>query len=160
MAVRTIAGLSSGAMDGHALREAKFNGPTAVALDDTDPVAGPQLIIADGDRLIRCLNLRSEQVTTIAGNVNGPAREALFAGPTGLGVSRSGVLFVAEQVQVSHSLFVAAGRYTGRVVLTHDAAPVVCCTPACHARRTIGPSAAFRRGGRRAPLTVRALAGT
>jgi hypothetical protein len=64
---RTIAGECGGRgdADGPALSAAKLWGPEAVALDTTDLVAGPQLIIGDS-YAVRCLNLRSEMVTTIA----------------------------------------------------------------------------------------------
>jgi hypothetical protein len=103
--VRTIAGRPgvSGFADGSALGNSQFSNPSAVAIDDTDPVAGPQLIISDyNNHAIRCLNLRSEQVTTIGGfgkgHRDGPARDALFASPIGLAVAPSGVIFVADQV--------------------------------------------------------------
>jgi hypothetical protein len=106
--VRTIAGSSKTAAfaDGHALREAKFTMPSGVAVDDTDPVAGPQLIISDySNHCIRSLNLRTEQVTTIAGgskksgHKDGKAVDALFGGPICVVIDpATGVLFVAEQV--------------------------------------------------------------
>jgi hypothetical protein len=115
--VRTIVGTPkvAGFVDGHALREAKFEWPSGVAIDDTDPVAGPQLIISDwGDNAIRCLNLRSEH--TIAGDSrcvgdhrDGPARAALFNSPIGLSpppasclsLSRSDSNFLADAQTVS-----------------------------------------------------------
>jgi hypothetical protein len=47
--VSTIAGTpgAAGVMDGHALREAKFSSTAGLAIDDSDPVAGPALIICD-----------------------------------------------------------------------------------------------------------------
>jgi hypothetical protein len=112
--MRTIAGIPrrNGLVDGPALTEAKFKMPFAVAVDDTDPVAGPQLIISDyGNHCIRCLNFRSEQVSTLAGDrngkfghANGPAHAALFYHPNGLAVAPSGVIFVAEQVRTRHAL--------------------------------------------------------
>jgi hypothetical protein len=105
--VRTVAGDPnfSGLRDGHALREAKFQSVTSVAMDESDPAAGPQLILCDsGSHRIRCLDLRSEQVTTIAGSrilkaghKDGPALDALFVKPMGVAVAPSGVIFVAEK---------------------------------------------------------------
>jgi hypothetical protein len=89
----------------HALREAKFTLPTAVSMDESDPVAGPQLIICDyGNHCIRSLNMRTEQVTTIAGGIrgywDGPAVAAQFQHPNRLAVVPStGVIFVVEQVR-------------------------------------------------------------
>jgi hypothetical protein len=104
--VCTIAGNPErgGVLDGHALREAAFYRPSAVAMDESDPVAGPALIIADhGNHSIRSLNLRTEQVGTLVqsrdgpGYQNGPADQAQLANPVGLAVSPTGVIFVAEQ---------------------------------------------------------------
>jgi hypothetical protein len=69
---RTIAGAAhvNGRTDGPALSGALFTYPQSVALDTSDPVAGPQLIIGESHR-IRCLHMRSGTVTTIAGNENG-----------------------------------------------------------------------------------------
>jgi hypothetical protein len=107
-AVRTIAGTPdvAGASNGHALREAKFNFPCAAAVDDTDPAAGSALILCEGlNHAIRRLHVRSEQISTIAGDcliaghIDGPAHDALFDRPTALVIDPStGVLFVAEQV--------------------------------------------------------------
>jgi hypothetical protein len=105
--VRTIAGTPNvmGHADGHALREAKLYAPCAVAIDDSDPVAGPQLIICGGDHAIRCLNLRSEQVSTLAGDgfgghKDGPLSTATFYSSNALAVTpSSGVIFVAENVR-------------------------------------------------------------
>jgi hypothetical protein len=111
--VSTIAGcpMGAGLADGHALREAQLNSPSAAIVDDSDPLAGPQLIIAEPvNQTIRCLNLRMEQVTTIAGacrlvpvdeadsHVDGLARHALFSSPIALVIAPNGVIFVAEQV--------------------------------------------------------------
>jgi hypothetical protein len=65
---RTIAGVPqmSGDTDGPALSDALLLSTYSLTLDMTDPEAGPQLIIGDC-RLVRCLNLRTEMVTTIAG---------------------------------------------------------------------------------------------
>jgi hypothetical protein len=102
--VRTIAGAHhhSGFVDGHALREAKFSGTTGIAVDTSDLLAGPQLIVGDHTYgLIRCLNLRTEMVTTIAGMhsaasaVNGPALQVGFNAPYGIAVAPNGVIFVA-----------------------------------------------------------------
>jgi hypothetical protein len=83
---RTIAGLpgKSGRVDGSALSGALFRAPASVALDTTDPVAGPQLMIGE-DHAVRCLNLRTEMVATIAGDgstgrSDGPASRAILLG--------------------------------------------------------------------------------
>jgi hypothetical protein len=125
---RTIAGapLTRGYADGPALSGAKFQCPSAVALDDTDSVAGPQwrdgprgwhcghvpisepqrplslqLLISDGGA-VRCLNLRTEMVTTIAGGAergrpDGPASRAQIGSAQGIAVSPNGVVFVADR---------------------------------------------------------------
>jgi hypothetical protein len=100
--VRTIAGLPdlTGTADGHALREAKFHTPIGIAVDTSDAAAGPQLIIADHTYgLIRCLNLRKETITTIAGRMqcypqDGPALQVGIA-PSGVAVAPNGVVFVS-----------------------------------------------------------------
>ncbi len=89
---------------GPALYCAHFNDPSHVALDATDPVAGPQLIVAEfNGRRVRCLNMRTRMVTTIAGvglpmseHVDGPASQAQFGCLGGIAVAPSGVLFVAD----------------------------------------------------------------
>jgi hypothetical protein len=108
--VRTIAGKkpqAKGCADGHALREAQFGSVTSVAIDESDPVAGPQLIICDrGNHRICGLNTRTEQVTTIAGdakggsgNEDGPVSTARMTDPFAVAVAPStGVIFVTEGV--------------------------------------------------------------
>jgi hypothetical protein len=123
--VRTIAGspANAGTAGGHALREAKFNSPMGMAIDESDPVAGPQLIIADyGNNCVRSLHLRSEQATTIAGDcktkdgvgghVDGPPLKAQFSKPIGTTVDPlTGVIFVAEQVPVPSSTLHPAKQF-------------------------------------------------
>jgi hypothetical protein len=102
--VRTIAGAgSSGHSDGPAL-QARMAAPCETAIDETDPVAGPQLIISDyGNHCIRSMNLRTQQITTIAGvarrggHRDGPVAGAQFNTPFGLAVAPSGAIFVADQ---------------------------------------------------------------
>jgi hypothetical protein len=65
-------------------------------------VAGPQLIIGD-ESAVRCLNLRSEMVTTIAGSdvtggADGPASRARFLSVIDIVVAPNGVLFVADRL--------------------------------------------------------------
>jgi hypothetical protein len=104
--VRTVAGRSDyfGSADGHAMREAKFHGPTGIAVDTSDAAAGPQLIISDASNgLIRSVNLRTEMVTTIAGcatawiSVDGPASQTCIGAPFGIAVAANGVVFFADQ---------------------------------------------------------------
>jgi hypothetical protein len=105
---RIIAGTPGtiGSADGSALSEAGFVLVAPVAVDVTDPVAGPQLII--GGNRVGCLNLRTEMVTTIAGPVpghtgpfhgyaDGPASSALFDCVWDIAVAPNGALFVAER---------------------------------------------------------------
>jgi hypothetical protein len=146
--VRTIAGdpNQKGARDGHALRHAQFNSPSGVAIDESDPVAGPQLIIGDYDNhCIRCLNLRTEEVTTIAGHeritghVDGPAHKAKFGAPLGLVVAPNGVIFVTEQVR-------GAAPHVGiHCRLTDDAAALLGLSALCtvHVCRVMAQSVAF-----------------
>jgi hypothetical protein len=99
---RIIAGVSgsAGHADGPALFGALLRGPTAIAIDDTDPVAGPQLIIGDNSA-VRSLNLRTEMVTTIAGSdLDGPASRARFDSVYGIAVAPNGVLFVVDRQNV------------------------------------------------------------
>jgi hypothetical protein len=85
----------------HLLR-AEFSLPTCVAVDTTDAVAGPQLLIGQENGSLRALNLRTHMVTTIAAVfsksitafADGPA---LSAGLRALrGMARSGVLYVLD----------------------------------------------------------------
>jgi hypothetical protein len=106
--VRTIAGSVgvSGNADGPALSGAQLNVPAAIALDDTDPEAGPQLIIGEYDgRRVRCLNLRTRMVTTVAGRgsqgrgapIDGPAlSQATFGAMYAIAVAPNGALFVCD----------------------------------------------------------------
>jgi hypothetical protein len=75
--------------------------PGAIAVDNTDPLAGPQLIIGDGVA-VRCLNLRTEMVTTIAGGdetgrADGPASRARFDSLYDFAVGSNGAIFVADR---------------------------------------------------------------
>jgi hypothetical protein len=83
------------------MREATFGTPCAFAMDETDPVAGPQLLISDSTRnRIRSFHLRTAQVTTVAGDstsgahIDGVACDARFYAPRGLAVAPSGVILV------------------------------------------------------------------
>jgi hypothetical protein len=98
---RTVAGVPGvwDYKDGPAL-SALFRSPSCVALDTTDPVAGPQLMIGDS-YAVRCLNLRTEMVTTIAGGdeqgrADGPASRARFHSVVHIVVASNGVLLVAD----------------------------------------------------------------
>jgi hypothetical protein len=104
--IRAIAGVpgerGSGA-GGPALSGAPlFDSPSGIAVDTTDPMAGPQLIIGDRYR-VRCLHLRTEMVTTIAGGsdwgyADGPASRALFGSPCDIPVAPpNGALFVVDR---------------------------------------------------------------
>jgi hypothetical protein len=73
-----------------------------VALDTSDPVAGPQLIINEPlSRRICSLNVRSQTVTTLiehdSGFVDGPVSAARFSHPCALAVAPNGVCFVTDQ---------------------------------------------------------------
>jgi hypothetical protein len=99
---RTIAGVpdTPGQADGPALAGAQFNALSAMALDMTDPALGPQLMISESCR-VRCLNLRTEMVTTMAGvergRADGPVACARFAGAYGIAVAPNGALFVVDR---------------------------------------------------------------
>jgi hypothetical protein len=104
--VRTIAGQTgtSGSTDGLALGCALFSSPTAVAMDMTDPVAGPQLLMGEMSGAIRCLHLRTHQVSTlvkglrdIKSNTDGPASKARILNARGLEVAPNGAVFVADE---------------------------------------------------------------
>jgi hypothetical protein len=79
---------------------------TAVALDDTDPAAGPQLLIGGNDGRLRAVSLRSRAVTAVAGArrtglkvgplPDGPASRAVFGINHGIAVAPNGVVFVAD----------------------------------------------------------------
>jgi hypothetical protein len=101
---RTIAGVanSMGHADGPAL-SAQFQHISCVAVDTTDPVAGPQLIIGETASRLRCLHLSNGTVSTIAGafdlsgvTVDGPGSRARLSFPTSIAVAPNGVLFVAD----------------------------------------------------------------
>lgn len=80
-----------------------FHRPMYIAVDTTDPIAGAQLMISCGygDRL-RCLNLRTQMVTSIAGDalrrdhIDGPALQAAFGNTFRVVVAPNGVLFAAD----------------------------------------------------------------
>jgi hypothetical protein len=96
--VRLVAGSYEdvGDSDGHAVRNALFNGPTGMAIDTFDPEAGPQLIISDHAHGLRCLNLRTDTVTTLVGRPpQKKTRSQVFNGPYGVAVAPNGVVFVA-----------------------------------------------------------------
>jgi hypothetical protein len=146
--VRTIAGAADagGHADGHALRAARFLGPSGIAVDLSDAAAGPQLIITDHTRgLIRCLNLHSETVTTIAGRVgppyaDGPALDCGIPQPYGVAVAPNGVIFVvsmylgavlrisapkrsADDSSAERFVSVAIGPLSGRKLITSTVIP-------------------------------------
>lgn len=93
--VETAVGSEEGFADG-AAREAKFNTPSAIAIDDDD-----NLYIADtGNNRIRKLDSKG-QVTTVAGTgaagfADGAAREAIFDAPIGVAVDEDGNVYVAD----------------------------------------------------------------
>jgi hypothetical protein len=104
---RTIAGKSGvgGKIDGPAANGALFYKPMCIVVDDTDPVAGPQLIVGERDSgRLRAISLRTRMVSTIAGaggtgsHSDGPAlSRARFAGAiNALVVAPTGVLFVLD----------------------------------------------------------------
>ena len=79
---------------------ASLNFPYALAVDDTG-----HLYIADhSNNRIRCVNLSTHIITTVAGNGTGGfggdgglATAALLGGPSGLALDASGDLFIADQ---------------------------------------------------------------
>jgi hypothetical protein len=85
----------------------KLNEPTCVALDTSDPVAGPQLMIGEdtGGR-VQCLSLRTSVMTTVAGvssaegsfSFDGPASSARFTSICDIVVAPNGVLFVEDAI--------------------------------------------------------------
>jgi hypothetical protein len=100
--IRTIAGVPGkrGRADGPALSGALFDNPSGIAIDTTDPMTGPQLIIGDNG-VVRCLNLRTEMVTTIVGGglggrCDGPASRARFALVYGVAVAVNRAVFVVD----------------------------------------------------------------
>src|SRR4051812_35150467 len=97
---RPIAGAfgPKGCVDGPALSDEQFMDARSIALDTTVLAAGPQLIIGDGSA-VRCLNLRTDMVTIIAGGTesgrcDGPASRARFDTVTDIAVASNGALFV------------------------------------------------------------------
>jgi sugar lactone lactonase YvrE len=93
--VETVAGSEEGFADG-AANEAKFNTPSAIAIDKDG-----NLFIADtANNRIRKIDAKA-QVTTVAGTgaagfADGAANEAVFDSPIGLAVDAQGNLFVAD----------------------------------------------------------------
>jgi hypothetical protein len=103
---RTIAGQlgQGGDADGPAVGGATFTSPGAIVLDTTDPLAGPQLFIGQLNGLIRCLNMRTQMVSTIAGVVavnappaDGPARGACLGRVRSVLVAPHGGLLMCDQ---------------------------------------------------------------
>jgi hypothetical protein len=79
--------------------EARFNQPIAVTVDASDDEAGPQLIIADyGNQRVRCLNLRTETITTLTGGPTSvsPPRPSFIPYPRAVAVAPNGVVFVGS----------------------------------------------------------------
>jgi hypothetical protein len=78
----------------------------AMALDDTDPVAGPQLLVGGTHGPLCALSLRTRTVTVVTADasdgpetrlhVDGPASQARFGGIHGIAVAPNGVLFVSD----------------------------------------------------------------
>jgi hypothetical protein len=103
---RTIAGKvgASGYLDGPALG-AKLDHPICVALDTTDVVAGPQLWIGQLNGLLRCLDMRTQMVSTVVGaqrtaeghGVDGPASSANILTVRVVVVAPNGALLIADQ---------------------------------------------------------------
>ncbi len=127
---RTIAGAAgvSDHVDGPALSHAKFRAPMHVAVDTTDPIAGPQLLIGVNGGRVRCFNMRTRMVTTIAGtgamgHVDGSALQARFGWLHGIAVAPSGVLYVADGAngsvrRVSAAKWPASGAAPAQRVVT------------------------------------------
>ncbi len=97
----TIAGKIGvrGNADGPALGGATFGSPNCVAVDTTDLVAGPQLMIGEYYGRVRCLNMRTRMLTTIVGSyahgcVDGPASRARLGPMHSITVAPNGALFV------------------------------------------------------------------
>jgi len=97
-AVVTLAGLpgQSGTADGQS-EHARFDSPGGVALDS----AGNLWVADTGNHTIRMVT-QDGLVKTVAGvpgtfgHLDGEAGSALFSGPSGLGVDRKGVVYVAD----------------------------------------------------------------
>jgi hypothetical protein len=76
--------------------------PNCLAVDTTDPVAGPQLLIGYDQCLIRCFNLNAQTLTTIAGmrvipGAGATARPHVLLGRVcGLVVAPNGVLYTSD----------------------------------------------------------------
>ncbi len=93
--IETLAGSGEGFADGKA-RDAKFNTPSAIAIDDDD-----NLILADtSNNRIRKLDKKGN-VTTIAGSgavglKDGKASEAMFDSPVGIAVDDDNNIYVAD----------------------------------------------------------------
>jgi hypothetical protein len=121
----TIAGEpgASGHRDGSALTGALLECPLAVAVDTTDPVAGPQLIVSEGHH-VRCLNLRTEMVTSIAGSMargrsDGSAlSEARFESLSAVVVAPNGAVFAVDGPNKCVRRLSAAKRPAERMVMT------------------------------------------
>jgi hypothetical protein len=105
-----------GGMGGPALSAAQFRFPCCVALDTTDAVAGPQLMIGESNG-VRALHLRSGIVSRIAGGgtvirpMDGPALSALLQADC-IAVAPSGVLYVSSSDPTEPSVRrISAGRW-------------------------------------------------
>jgi hypothetical protein len=94
--IETVAGGQAGGLDGPAA-SATFRAPVALAA-----AAGGGLLIADRDnhrlRLLRCGEVSTFAGSGKAGYQNGPVESARFASPSGLAVTASGVVYVADTV--------------------------------------------------------------
>jgi DNA-binding beta-propeller fold protein YncE len=109
--VEIVAGSGEGFADGKA-QEAKFNTPSAIAIDDDD-----NLIIADTtNNRIRKLDKKGN-VTTIAGSgaiglKDGKANEAAFDSPVGVAVDEEDNIYVADTYNDSIRKIDKAGNVT------------------------------------------------
>jgi hypothetical protein len=154
--VRIIAGDTTGHADGPALH-AQFDGPISLALDTTDPVAGPQLIIGQNHR-VRCLNLTTRVVSTIAGSTpkagdsshsDGPASQAQLHPPYGLVVGPNGAVYFSQMTDhcVRRLSPAAASASAGGPSAPSPASLPEVCHDADRRRRPSGLRGAVREGG-------------
>jgi hypothetical protein len=97
--------------------------PMTIAVDTTDPVAGPQLLIGDLHDGLRCLHLRTHKSAMIA-VVNGrtPSSAAPLNAVRSIVVAPNGALFIADAMTTVSRLSAAtrsgsgAGAATARVL--------------------------------------------